>query len=105
MFLASFGALPASEAGLESGSSLILFETRGSDIFGAGLGSVFDGAGSSFGGSFGAVLTFQSGLILGAPWDLVAVKFRKSLSKKMSKLILGIWNACEHWRKVDDGRL
>jgi len=50
-------------------------------IFGRGsrLGDALE-AGSSLGGSLGAVLTFQAGLALGAAPDLVAVMLMKSRS-------------------------
>ena len=48
------------------------------------------GAGGSFGGSFGADLTFQAGLTLGAPWDREAVRLMTSSLKKMSNEIFGI---------------
>lgn len=56
----------------------------------AGLGVAAGSAGCSFGGSFGAVRTFHSGLALGACLPRDAETLIKSWSKKMSNEMLGI---------------
>ena len=94
VFSAALGAgLEVEASGSSSGSSTTLGAARS---LGAGRGSSLFGAGMALGGSLGAVLVFQAGLTLGAPWDRVAVTLMKSWSKKMSKLMLGIWKSCVH---------
>jgi len=91
-------------APLVFGAALIVgacfFGTTGADFgWTVGLGIVLGVgrlgfalvSGFSLGGSFGAVLTFHSGLTFGIPPDRVAVKLRMSLSKKMSNEMFGIW--------------
>ena len=69
-------------------------------VRGVGLGVVVLGAGViCFGGSFGADLTFHSGFTFGAPWALVAVRLMKSLSKKISNEMFGIWTTAVNRRR------
>ena len=49
------------------------------------------GVTEGFSASLGAVLTFQSGLTLGAPWDREAVMLTISWLKKISNEMFGIW--------------